>query len=115
VKGYAGTVTQALVRLLLLCSVLLMPFGMAPVAANGTGHAHSMATMQMGHCGQQPKQHGMKSGFAECTMACSAALPASDRPHEDLPPVVTAHLEAARPAILHGLHPETATPPPRLS
>jgi hypothetical protein len=102
---------RAALKLLALLAVLLMPFGMTPVAAAKSPH-HS-ATMPMQHCPEQAPDHGSKGGFVECTMACSAALPALDSapqqslpPERNLTPVAVAH-------ILHGLHPETATPPPK--
>ena len=102
-----------LCRLLLLVAVLLMPFGMVPALASQ--HQHSGAAMPMQHCPEQTPSHDSKGAFVECTMACSAALPAADRSSER-PSVAEA--QPARPAAirqLHGLHPETATPPPKLS
>jgi len=102
-------------RLLLLLAVLLMPFGMTgAVAAPAQQHA-AAAGMPMPHCPEPPpSQHG-KAGFAECTMACSAALPAAAaRPDAPLLIVCAPDLsEAVR--QLHGLHPDTATPPPKRS
>jgi len=102
-----------MIRLIALLAVLLLPFGMVPAAA-ADSHQH-MASMPMQHCPDPAPNHGPKGAFAECTMACSAALPALDMaPEETLPsdrtsdPVTVAH-------VLHGLHPETATPPPKAS
>ncbi len=100
-------------RLLLLLAVLLMPFGMTPVAASQ--HQHSAVAMPMQHCPEQAPNHDSKGAFVECTMACSAALPAADR-FSKQPSVI--EVEPPRPAatpLLHGLHPETATPPPKFS
>jgi len=97
-------------KLLVLLAVLLMPLGMAPAAAGQASH-HAM-TMPMQHCPEQaPSEH--KAGFVECTMACSAALPAVELARDG---VVAGPAGLALPTIqpvLHGLHPETATPPPR--
>jgi hypothetical protein len=46
-------------------------------------------------------------------MACSAALPAVDRPAERPLLLVCAPTEAAAVQILRGLHPDTVTPPPK--
>jgi hypothetical protein len=71
--------------------------------------------MPIGHCPDQRSHHDMKGGIAECTMACAGALPAVDlagyRPlPTDCEPIVFTAAER-----LDGLHPETATPPPKLS
>jgi hypothetical protein len=100
-------------RSILLIAVLLMPLGMAPAAA--VPH-HAMAMdMPMGHCPDQGPHHDMKGGIAECTMACAGALPAADlADHQPLlitsEPVLLTTADA-----LDGLHPETATPPPKHS
>ena len=110
-SAYAGRV---LAKLVLLIAVLLMPLGMAPAA--GTSHnAKAMAAMPMGHCDQPAPTQGAKHGLAECTMACSAALPAVDAPRDDRPLIVCLPVQPAAAQVLHGLHPETATPPPKRS
>lgn len=106
---------RLIAKLLLLLAVTLMPFGMAPAGAS-PNHPHAMsAGMPMRHCPEQGGKDDMRGGFADCTMACSAALPAVDLPQEEHlliagPPTVPA---ASR--ELHGLHPDTATPPPKAS
>jgi hypothetical protein len=101
-----------LVRLLALVAVLLMPFGMAPVSS-AARHEHS-ASMNS-HCPQQaPKQAG-KAAFAECTMACSAALPATELPREHPLLINCMPVGPSTAKALQGLHPETATPPPKMS
>lgn len=100
-------------KLLTLIAVLLMPFGMATAPA--APMQHHAASMPMKHCPSQvPKGHG-SAGFTECTMACSAALPASDTGRDEPLLVVCVPAEAAAVRQLHGLHPDTATPPPRRS
>ena len=100
-------------KLLTLVAVLLMPLGMAPATA--AAHVHHQASMPMPHCPDRQQQPSSKSGIAECTMACAAALPAvgtaSDRPLRIV-------CMPERPAAAHrldDLHPEIATPPPRRS
>jgi hypothetical protein len=108
--GYSHDM-RALIRLLLMFAVVLMPLGMTPATA-APAH-HDMASM--GHCPDQTPGHDQKAGFAECTMACAAALPAVEAPAAQGSMIggETPRLAAAN--RLHGLHPETATPPPRAS
>jgi hypothetical protein len=101
-------------RLILLFAVLLMPLGMAAAPAS-TPHRLMSADMPMQHCPDQTPAHDSKGALAQCTMACAAALPAA-MASADLP-----HLLAGESSnrsvslVLHGLHPETATPPPKRS
>lgn len=100
-------------KLLTLIAVLAMPLGMTAAPAAATQH-HAVS-LPMQHCPEQAPGHDPKGGFAECTMACSAAIPATDRSSER--PSI-AEVEPVRPLAmrqLHGLHPETATPPPKVS
>jgi hypothetical protein len=101
-----------ILRLLALVAVLLMPFGMAPVSA--AQHEHS-ARMSMEHCPQQAPKPTGKGQFAECTMACSAVLPAAEIAREQSLPVVSMPAGPNTAKALRGLHPETATPPPKMS
>jgi hypothetical protein len=104
--------TRLIAKLLVLVAVLLMPLGMSPAAAGASMH-HDMASMSMGHCPDQAPSPDKKSGFGECTMACAAALPAVEASAAELP-IVPAELQRlALTDRLHGLHPETATPPPK--
>jgi len=102
-----------LARLALLIAVLLMPLGMTPAPA--AAHEHAMASMPMGHCDDGAAKHQSKAGLAECTMACSAALPAADLPRDGAPMIVCMPVRPVTAHVLHGLHPETATPPPKRS
>jgi hypothetical protein len=95
-------------RLLALIAVLLMPLGMATPAA-----AHPMADMAMSHCPDQPSHHQQKAWSAECTMACASALPAFDRAEDQIGPVARVAFVSLPAQPLHGLHPDTATPPPK--
>ena len=97
-------------KLLLLLAVLLMPLGMAPATA-AAQHDHVMASsMPMQHCPDPQKE---KPGIAVCAMACAAALPAVGKPLSDATVIVCAPQQPATAQLLHGLHPETATPPPK--
>ena len=110
-SAYAGGV---LPRLFLLVAVLLMPLGMtaAPAAAADNHHG---ASMPMQHCPEQGTKHQSKAAFAECTMACASALPAVDRLQQEPMPYRALLVAEAPVRELHGLHPETATPPPRIA
>jgi hypothetical protein len=114
VRDYAVPVRTILAKLLLLVAVLLMPLGMNPAAAE-TGGREAMAAMPMGHCDRQAPRHERTHGFAECTMACSAALPAVDAAQDEPPPIVCLPAQPATAHVLDGLHAETATPPPKQS
>jgi hypothetical protein len=113
VKVYASNVRTMIAKFMLLLAVLIMPLGMT--AAPAAPH-HSMAAgMPMKDCPEQPPKHDRKGAVAECTMACSSALPATELV-SDAPMLV--HSAPVLPAIalaLEGLHPDTATPPPKQS
>jgi hypothetical protein len=98
-------------KMLVLFAVLTMPLGMAPVAA--ASHHAPTAGMMMQHCPGEGTKHESKGGFAVCTMACSAALPAADICADRSPLIVVAAMLPGAPHALHGLHPDTATPPPK--
>lgn len=112
-SGYAALVRMLAVRFMVLVAVLLMPLGMTPAAAGP--HEPMAIDMTKGHCPGQSSHHEMKGGIAECTMACAGALPAADLANHE--PLLMAS-EPIRPAAMHrldGLHPDTATPPPKRS
>ncbi len=115
---YEARVPTFLAKLALLFAVLLMPLGMAPAAATSaaSGGHHMMAGMPAGHCPDQAPANHEGSGIADCAMACASALPAADFASERQPLALSAAPLLSVPAErLHGLHPETATPPPRAS
>jgi hypothetical protein len=112
-KVYAPLVHKMLARLILLIGVLFMPLGMTPATA--AAHEHAMSGMPMGHCDDGSTKHHAKGGIAECTMACAAALPAADTPNDDIAPIGRMPIRPEASQVLHGLHPDTATPPPKLS
>lgn len=101
-------------KLLMLAALLFMPLGMAPASAVAP-HAPEMAGMAMGHCPDPAQGHDRKSGFAECTMACAAALPALEKPQGERLLILCEPAPAYRAQQLNGIHPETATPPPKRS
>ena len=104
---------SVVLRLIAILAVILMPFGMTAAPAMAM-QEHSMS-MPMQHCPDQNPAQGGKAGFVECTMACSAALPAVEPAQGELMQMPCAPAEADPVAQLHGLHPDTATPPPKLS
>jgi hypothetical protein len=101
-------------KLLVLFAVLVMPLGMTPAIAAVATHNGPMA-MPMQHCPEQSPKHSGKAGFVECTMACSAALPVADFGGHRPPMIACAPVRPCLVDRLHGLHPETATPPPKRS
>ena len=101
-------------KLLILLAVLLMPLGMAPASAS-VAHDQMMAGMAMGHCPEQAPSNESKNAFGECTMACAAALPAIDGQRDERGLIVRAPAQPVAARCLHGLHPETATPPPKIA
>jgi hypothetical protein len=100
-------------KLLLLAALLLMPLGMGTAPA--APHATPSATMPMQHCPDQPASNDAKPGIPQCMMVCSAALPAVDAPAAEPHIIVCLPEQPARADVLRGLHPETATPPPKRS
>jgi hypothetical protein len=104
---------RLIAKLVVLIAVLMMPLGMS--AAPAAAHHGASAAMPMKHCPEQAPSHHSKAGFVECTMACSAALPAVDFPQERHVLVASAPAEPTAAHMLHGLHPDTATPPPKAS
>jgi hypothetical protein len=110
-RYFLGVATLS--KLLLLLAMMVMPFGMAPATA--ASHHPPTAGTPMQHCPEQGSKHESKGSFAECTMACSAALPAADRRAGEPILITSAPIAPAALQALHGLHPETATPPPKPS
>jgi hypothetical protein len=98
-------------RLLALIALLVMPLGMAAPAA-----AQPMAPMVMTHCPDQGSHpHHQKGSAIECTMACASALPAMDRVSGEVRPMARGAFLPLPTRPLRGLHPDTATPPPKAS
>lgn len=105
---------RLLSRLILLLAVVLMPFGMAPALASPSHHMMTVG-MPMEHCPDQGSKHDQERGMTECMMGCAAALPASAARVEDRLPVTVAHIPPAPSHRLSDLHPDPATPPPKLA
>ena len=107
--------TRMVAKLLTLIAVLLMPLGMttAPAAAAQQHHA-SAATMSTEHCPDEGMPHA-KGGIAQCTMACAAALPAMDSTAGEAVTIICTPEVPAAALRLHGVRPDTATPPPKAS
>jgi hypothetical protein len=113
VRVYSTPMRSAVLRLLALVTVLLMPLGMEPASA--ADHQISMAGMAMQHCPGPSSKHQHNDGLATCSMACASALPAQEQVRDEPPvrrpqPVIPM---AGR--VLRGIHPEIATPPPKLA
>ena len=101
-----------LINLLTLIALALMPFSMAAPAA-AAGHHPSAVVSGSQHCPDQEGVPRAMDGISECTMACAAALPVFNPDGgQSLAPDGPPSLRVLA-APLTGLHPETATPPPR--
>lgn len=113
-RVYAAAMRSAVLRLLALVAVLLMPLGMsaAPAAAQ---HEQAAMSMPMQHCPDAGSKPHASGAVAECTMACSAALPAVDFGIQEPPRILCAPVRPSVTQVLHGLHPDIATPPPKSS
>ena len=100
-------------RLLALLALVLMPFGMGTASAIPVHHAPAAAAQHCDEHGGQPAGQSRDKAM-DCAVSCSMLAVAEariDRPSAALP-VPTARPLAERDA---GLHPDTATPPPKLS
>lgn len=101
-------------KLLTLIALALLPFGMGAANAAPTHHAPAAAPAQ--HCDDhdgQPAEQSRDEAM-ECAVSCSM-LAVAEAHVEELP---VAHLILTAPALPKhgaGLHPDTATPPPKLS
>jgi hypothetical protein len=112
--AYTMPMRSAVLRLVALIAMLLMPLGMSAVPAV-VHHGRAAAAMPMQHCPDQGSKPSLKGGFAECTMACSATLPAAYPADKQPLPVICAPAAPTAARALNGLHPDTATPPPKVS
>jgi hypothetical protein len=101
-------------KLLVLLALLLMPFGMVPASAAAQPAHSGTMSMPMQHC-PEPAQQPDKGGIADCAMACAAALPAMGKAVAEPPFIICAPQQPSTVELLHGLNPETATPPPKRS
>ena len=109
-------------RILTLIGLLLAPLGMLqahaamPIAA---GHATSHAATVTGgstHCAdREPPAPPHDTGSIDCTIACAGVASLSP-PVPARPATSAAVVVEIRPAAdLHGLHPESEPPPPRVA
>ena len=97
-------------KLILTVTVSALALAALPAAAAAQHHA----AMSAQHCPEQAPTHDQKVGFSDCAMACSAALPAADL-QQVHPSIASVPTEAVVARTLHGLTPDTATPPPKRS
>ena len=107
--------TRLLAKLLILLSMLVMPLGMGAAAPAAEPVTHHAMAAGMQHCPDQGAPGDATNGVPECAMGCAAALPALVPPQREPPALPCQPAQQARTDALPGLHPETATPPPRLS
>ena len=111
-----------LARILTLLALLLAPLGMmqahaAMPAVTGPATSHAMAMPGgAGHCADrdQPAPQPDKASI-DCTIACAgvASLSTPVPARSAIPATVMVEIRPA--ATLHGLHPESDPPPPRLA
>ena len=108
---------STLAKLLAILALVLTSFGMtaAPAAAAPHHGASAAMTMPMEHCSDEGGSGDAQGGVAECAMACSAALPAADLSQLDSLTILCTPDRGPVARSLHGLHPDTATPPPKAS
>ena len=101
-------------RLLTLVALVLMPLGMGAASAAPARHAPMAATT--GHCSEQGSKPADQSSdqTIDCAMACSMLATTEPGVEEPAPSL---GLPSSRPLTERGtgLHPDTATPPPKLS
>ena len=103
-------------KLLAILALLLTSFGMsAAPAAAAPHHGTAAAAMPMEYCADEGGAVDPNGGVPECAMACSAALPAADLAQPNRLTIVCTPAAASRATSLNGLHPDTATPPPKRS
>ena len=109
--AYLARMSSTVMRLLTLVALVLMPFGMD--AASAVPAAHAPAASHCEDQGSQPAEHSRHQAV-DCAMACSMVATAEARTGEAIP---SHHLAADRPIAQRGtgLHPDTATPPPKRS
>ncbi len=113
-RTYFALMPSMVLKLLTLLALVLLPFGMG--AAGATPAYHAQEAMSAKHCdekGGQPAEHSRDEAM-DCAVSCSMVAVAEAQV-ERLPvahPMLTAPLLSERGA---GLHPDTATPPPKLS
>jgi len=110
---YRAAMRVLILRMLVLMSLTLMPFGMA--AAPAAAVQHEQMAMPMQHCPQSDSRSHSTGALADCSMACASALPATDLQIAGAHPVSKFLPQPALIAALSGIELEIATPPPRRS
>lgn len=113
-SGYVGAVRKLIAHLLLMLSVLAMPFAMQSAAAAPAPH-HAADTMPMGDCPDGQGQSSTDGGIAECTMICASALPAAASAPTCPLLILREPARTAGARALRDIEPEIATPPPKAS
>lgn len=115
IERYWPRMRSLALRLLAILAVMAMPLGMATAPAATPHHQQMAAAMPMEHCPGPESGTRSTGALAHCTMACAAALPATDLAPAVSHPVL--RCSPATPSIkfLSGIEPEIATPPPRLA
>jgi len=101
-------------KLLTLLALVLMPLGMSAAGAMPAHHASKAPTAQ--HCdehGSQPTDQSRDQSM-DCAISCSMLAVAEVQVDA---PLAARPIPAATPLVqpAFGLHPDTATPPPKLS
>jgi hypothetical protein len=103
-----------ILRLLTLLALVLMPFGMSGASAAPAHHGLAVATAE--YCGEHGRQPDKQSpaNATDCAISCSMLLAAESRIEDPAPPI---RMLPVRPLAERGagLHPDTATPPPKFS
>lgn len=111
-RAYFALMPALILKMLTLVALVLMPLGMSAASAAPVDHAPAATTA--GHCEESGSQPVQSSEAMDCAMTCSMLV--SPQPGAaELVPVVrlpTARRLAERG---NGLHPDTVTPPPKLS
>ena len=114
-----GMAAPRVLRFLTMLAVLLMPFGMLRSAsAQAMAHQVSM-TMSAGHCAGMPsvparEKKAPSAPCCDCMVAC-VAIPSKEASVDPMAPAPMAAQAAGLTPAIHGLHPEAATPPPRIA
>lgn len=112
--AYFAAMPAGILKLLTLLALALMPFGMSAASATSTHHAP--AASAPGHCEEQDglPQEQIPDQFTGCTAACSMFMGEEARLGDGLPLIGPPVSRPIAPRWA-SLHPETATPPPKLS
>lgn len=99
-------------KLIALIALLMTPLAMIMPAAAAVPQ-HSTGATSMEHCADAGDKADPKGEVPDCAMACSAALPAADLVQPHSLPIMCTPAASPLAQLLRGIHPETATPPPK--